>query len=167
MRPHYFTAICLAFLASSAHAIDTCMVGLWEADGEDIAHVLGEQMGGDTAYLGGTTSLEIDEFGNMTLLVDSLMIEAKMPDVPVIQIEISGYSEGAMNADDGRTYVANAPQYELVGAADVMGMRMEIPVTSASGPWGQSTGTYGCSDAGMAFEADVLGSIPRSWTRVR
>ncbi|WP_341368385.1 hypothetical protein [Yoonia sp. BS5-3] len=157
----------LGLCATSAHAIDPCMVGVWEADGHDIAHVMAEQMGGTATYLSGTTSLEIDQFGNMTLLVDDLVIETKMPDIPAIQVTISGYSEGAMNADDGRSYVANAPHYDLVGSADVLGTRMEIPVTSASGPWGQSTGIYGCTEDGLAFEADKLGTIPRSWTRVR
>lgn len=167
MKSLYPTTLCLTTLATAAHAIDTCMVGVWQADGNDIAHVMALQMGGDAAFLSGTASLEITEFGNMTLLVDNMVIQMKMPDVPAIEVTVNGYSQGAMNADDGTTYVANAPEYNLMGSADVMGTRMEIPVTSDTGPWGQSTGTYGCTDDGLAFEADVLGTIPRSWTRVR
>jgi hypothetical protein len=153
---------------TSAHAIDGCMVGVWEADGTDIAHVMATQMNGAAQYLSGNVSLEITEFGTMTLLANNLVIEVRMPDTPAIQVTVSGYSQGAMNADDGTNYVANAPEYDLMGSADVMGMRMDIPVTSASGGvWGQSTGTYGCTDSGMAFEATELGSIPRSWTKVR
>ncbi|MEO1689891.1 MAG: hypothetical protein AAFU61_18530, partial [Pseudomonadota bacterium] len=63
---------------------------------------------------------------------------------------------------------ANAPEYSLVGSATVLGQRMEIPVTSASGGgWGQSRGTYGCSGNTVSFDATELGSIPRRWIRVR
>lgn len=168
MRSIPFLTVGLFVGATSAHAIDACMVGVWEADGHDIAHVMAEQMGGTAAYLGGTVSLEITGSGNMTLLADNLVIEVKVPDTPAIAVSVVGYSQGAMNADDGINYVANAPEYDLVGSANVMGMSMDIPITSAEGgPWGQSTGTYGCSADGLAFEATALGSIPRSWTRVR
>lgn len=161
------TALGVTLAATSAHAIDPCMVGIWEADGADIAALMATQMGGNATYLSGAASLEITETGNMTLLVNDLVIEVQMPDVPPIAVTVSGYSQGAMNADDGTTYVANAPEYDLMGSADVMGTRMDVPVTSDTGAWGQSTGTYACTDGGLAFEADQPGSIPPSWTRVR
>ncbi len=79
---------------------------------------------------------------------------------------MNGFSEGAMNADDGRNYRAVAAQYSLVGPAEVFGQRMDIPITQADGGWGTSTGIYGCTDTGIAFEANELGTIPRSWTRL-
>lgn len=168
MKALPYMAFGLAIGATSAQAIDACMVGVWEADGNDIAHVMAEQMGGSAAYLSGTVSLEITEFGNMTLLADNLVIEVKVPDTPAIEVSVVGYSQGAMNADDGINYVANAPEYALTGSANVMGMSMDVPITSADGAgWGQSTGTYGCTADGLAFEATALGSIPRSWRRVR
>ncbi len=167
MRSVYSAALGITLFATSAHAIDDCMVGVWEADGSDIAEVMATQMGGATQFLGGNVSLEITEFGTMTLLANDLVIEVRMPDVPAIQVTVTGYSQGAMNAEDGVNYVANAPEYALMGSADVMGMRMDIPVTSASGGvWGQSTGTYGCTGDVMSFEASELGSIPRSWRRL-
>lgn len=167
MKSLYCAGFGLVLTATSAHAIDDCMVGVWEADGNDIAHVMASQMGGNAQYLAGTVSLEITEFGTMTLLANDLVIAVQMPDTPAIEVTVAGYSQGAMNADDGTNYVANAPEYSLMGSANVMGMRMDIPVTSADGGvWGQSTGTYGCSGNGMSFEATALGSIPRSWTRV-
>lgn len=167
MQPLYPAAFGLTLLATSVHAIDPCMIGVWEADGNDIAQVMAVQMDGDATFLSGTTSLEITEFGVMTMLVDDMILEVQVPDAPAIQVTVNGYSQGAMNADDGNTYVANVPEYDLMGSADVMGMSIEIPVTSATGPWGQSRGTYGCTESSLSFEADVLGSIPRSWARVR
>lgn len=167
MKPLLPAALGITFLATSAHAIDPCMVGVWEADAADIAALMAEQMGGSATHLGGNASLDITDTGVMTLLVNDLIIEVQMPDVPAIAVTISGYSQGAMDADDGATYVANAPEYDLIGSADVMGTRMDIPVTSDAGPWGQSTGTYGCSDDSLTFEADMPGSIPPAWTPVR
>jgi hypothetical protein len=168
MKSLPYMAFGLVFGATSAHAIDACMVGVWEADGSDIAQVMAVQMGGNAEYLGGTVSLEITDTGTMTLLANDLVLGVTVPDTPAIEVTVAGYSQGAMNADDGTNYVANAPEYSLMGSANVMGMRMDIPVTSADGGvWGQSTGTYGCTSNSMSFEATALGSIPRSWRRVR
>lgn len=158
---------CLALLATPALAIDSCMVGVWEADGSDMATVLAAQMNGSASHTGGRATLEITVDGTMTLLSQDMKFSVQVPNAPVIEVTVTGYAQGAMNADDGQTYVANAPEYSLVGSADVLGQRMEIPVTSATGGWGTSQGTYGCSANSMSFEATQLGSIPRSWRRIR
>ena len=160
--------LALIALATPASAIDSCLVGVWEADGPDIAHVMGTQMQGSAAFVGGRVSVEITEFGNMTLLAEDLRIAVTVAGTPEIVVTVNGYSQGAMNADDGTNYVANVPEYDLVGSANVMGMQMDVPITSASGAvWGQSRGTYGCSGDRVAFEASELGTIPRLWHRVR
>lgn len=157
----------LMALATPALAIDRCLVGVWQADGDDIASVMGAQMGGSAVHVGGRVSIEIDPTGTMTLLAEDFAVAVAVPSVPEVVVTVTGYSQGAMNADDGRTYVANAPEYSLVGSAMVLGQRMDIPVTSASGSvWGQSRGTYGCSGASVSFDATELGSIPRRWTRI-
>ena len=170
MKAILSAALGLGLTGTSAFAVDSCLVGVWEADGVDLAHVMGSQMppGGSTTHVSGRVSLEITEDGTMTLLADDFTILSSMPDIPTTQIAINGYSQGAMNAEDGRSYVANAPEYNFVGSADVLGQTLEIPVTELSGgAWGQSTGIYGCSGNSVSFEADRLGSIPRLWTRVR
>jgi hypothetical protein len=40
----FVTAFFLMACASPALAIDSCLVGVWEADGADLAHVMGSQM---------------------------------------------------------------------------------------------------------------------------
>lgn len=162
------TTFLIAMAATPAFAIDACMVGVWEADGADMAHVFGTQMGGSASHVGGRASLEITATGTMTLLAEDMQFAVILPDIPPMTVTVTGYAQGAMNADDGRTYVANAPEYALVGSAIVLGQRMEIPVTSGAGTgWGTSSGTYGCTADAMAFEAAQLGSIPRSWRRIR
>jgi hypothetical protein len=131
---------------------------------------MGSQMpnGSSVQHLSGRVSLEITDDGRLTLLAEDFTILSAMPDMPGTAITIAGYSQGAMNADDGVNYVANAPEYSLIGSANVLGQRMEISAAELSGgAWGQSTGTYGCTGDSVSFEATALGSIPRRWARVR
>ncbi|MDO6589909.1 hypothetical protein DS901_02135 [Loktanella sp. D2R18] len=162
------TALIFAASTSPAFAIDPCLVGVWQADNDDLAHVMGSQMpaGGSIGYVSGTVTLEITGDGTMTLLSNNFRVNSMMPDIPPTTVTINGWSEGAMNADDGSTYVANAPDYDLIGTADVMGAIIEISAAELSGGvWGQSTGTYGCTGDSVSFEAERLGSIPRLWRR--
>ena len=133
---------------------------------QDMATVLAEQMNAQATYLSGQTIMDIDEFGNLTLLSDNMTYAIQAPEMPAMEVSVNGFSEGAMNADDGRNYRAVAAQYSLVGSAEVFGQRMDIPITQADGGWGTSTGIYRCTDTGIAFEANELGTIPRSWTRL-
>jgi len=161
------TFLASALFATQAAAIDPCLVGVWEADGADMAQVLAAQMGNPARHVGGRTIMEIDPLGNLTLLAQDMQYAVQIPNAPETVITVSGYSDGAMNADDGRTYVAVAANYSLVGSADVFGQRMEIPVTQGLGgaAWGTSTGIYACSANSVSFEAELLGSIPRRWRR--
>ena len=165
-----FTTFILIACASPAFAIDRCLIGVWQADSADLAHIMGSQMpsGSSVRHLSGRVSLEITRDGTMTLLAEDFTILSAMPGIPGTAITVSGYSQGAMNADDGTNYVANAPEYSLIGSADVLGQRLEMSAAELSGgAWGQSRGTYGCTGNSVSFEATVLGSIPRRWTRVR
>lgn len=156
-----------AVLATPAAAIDSCLLGVWEADGADMAEVLATQMGNAASHVGGRTTMEVDQFGNVTLLAQDMQYAVQIPDAPETVITVSGYSKGAMNADDGRTYVAVAADFRLVGSAVVYGQRMEIPVTQGLGgaAWGTSSGTYACTANSVSFDAVLLGSIPRRWRR--
>ncbi|MEJ6404082.1 hypothetical protein [Yoonia sp. 2307UL14-13] len=158
----------LLVLSKPAFAVDTCLVGLWQMDANDFANAMGAQMGGTASYESGSATLEISEAGAMSLLAQDLAVAAAMPDVPPMTITISGYSRGDITADDGATYVANATDYALVGSADVLGTRMDIPLTTADGAgWGQSSGNYACVDDVLSFVPNEAGSIPPTWRRVR
>lgn len=164
----HLIALLLTTSASPAFAIDPCLVGIWQADNADLAHVMGSQMpaGGAIEYVSGVVTLEITNDGTMTLLSNDFMVNSIMADVPPTTVTINGWTEGAMNADDGLNYVANAPEYDLIGTADVMGTVIEISAAELSGGvWGQSIGIYGCTGDTMSFEASRLGSIPRLWQR--
>ena len=160
-------SICACVAATPAHAIDGCLVGVWEADAEDMAHVMQVQMGSPVSHKSGRVSVEITEFGVMTLLVENLVFTVAVPNVPAMDVEVVGYSQGAMNADDGSNYLAVAAEYSLVGSANVLGQRMEIPITTADAGWGNSRGSYGCTANSASFEPSQIGTFPRKLNRVR
>ncbi|WP_411892441.1 hypothetical protein [Yoonia sp. SDW83-1] len=160
-------AFALTLSTTSALAIDPCLVGQWEVDGQSLADAMGAQMGGSARHDGGSANLQISDAGDMSMTIDDLVITAQMPDVPPMAITISGASQGTLSADDN-DYIADVTDYALVGSADVMGTRMDIPITTADGGgWGQSRGNFRCSDDVLTFVPDAPGSIPPSWTRVR
>lgn len=164
---HLITTALIA-CANPALAIDRCLVGVWQADTADLAHVMGTQMGGSASHISGSVSLEVTEHSVMTLLVDDFAVMTSLHGAPSTAITINGYSQGSMLAEDGRNYVAVAPEYSLIGSADILGQPFEISAAELSGgAWGQSSGTYGCRSDSVSFEANRLGSIPRKWVRVR
>ena len=154
--------------ASPSFAIDTCLIGLWQVDAGSLADAMGAQMGGTASHEGGGATLEISEDGAMRMAVDNLAINTQLPNAPAVAVTINGRSQATMNTDAGGNYTADVTDYALVGSADVMGKRMDVPISSADGGgWGQSNGTYTCDDATLTFMATTPGSIPPSWARVR
>ena len=161
------TAFALTLSASSALAIDACLVGAWQVDGQSLANAMGAQMGGTATHQGGSASMQITDAGDIGMTIDSLVVSAEMPGAPPMAITIDGASQGTLDAADN-SYAADVTDYTLVGSADMMGTRMEIPITSASGGgWGQSSGAYSCSNDTLTFVPTEAGSIPPAWIRVR
>ncbi len=160
-------SICACVAAPPAYAIDGCLVGVWEADAVDMAAVMQDQMGSAVSYKSGRVSVEITEFGVMTMLAENLIFSVAVPNIPPVDVELVGYSQGAMNADDGSNFLAVAAEYSLVGSADVLGQRMEIPVTTADAGWGNARGTYTCTGNSVTLRPSQPGSYPRKLTRVR
>lgn len=159
------TAMILIMSANGAMAMDPCLPGSWEIDGSQLAQIMGAQMGGTATYEGGAATLQITDGGEMSMTVEDLVIATQMPGAPVISVTLNGTSHGAMTTD-GDTYRANAIDYNLIGTADVMGTRMEVPVTSAGGTgWGTSQGSYSCADDTLTFMPTDAGSIPPRWHR--
>ena len=160
-------ATLLTLAATPAAAVDDpCLIGTWEADASDMAHLMSVQTGASVIALSGRATMEILPSGEMTMLAEDMTFEMAMPDMPKVPVTITGYSRGSMTTD-GAAFNTFVSDFDLVGKADIMGSVMEIPVNSGTAPWGSATGIYGCTDTGISFEATALGSIPRSWRRVR
>ncbi|MFQ1702274.1 hypothetical protein ACJ5NV_16945 [Loktanella agnita] len=162
-----FATLILTFSVTSAAAMGACLPGTWDVDGQQLADTMGAQMGGTATYQGGSVSLEISDSGEMLMRVDDLIIATQIPGAPAMPVTINGMSSASLTADDGENYVAEVSDYALLGSAEMMGTRMDIPVTSAGGAgWGESRGTYRCTDDTLTFEPTEPGSIPPSWRRV-
>lgn len=162
-----YSAIFIMAFASPALGVDSCLVGSWQADSADLVQLMGSRTGASANHVAGNVTLEVTSAGALSLLVDNFALITSMPDMPPVKVTVYGYSHGAVEAEGG-TYNATAPDYSLVGAAEVLGQRMEISAAELSGGvWGQSSGTYSCNDDSVAFNAIVPGSIPRRWTRIR
>lgn len=163
-------ALCLSalWLSTPAQAaVESCMVGTWIADMRDIADMMALQMQGAAVPVDGEVSMEILPDGSFTLLADNMTINVSVPNVPPMDVKVTGYSAGSFDAADS-VFVASVRDYSLVGAADVLGQRMEIPFTSATGLGGGGIGWFECSGSSLRFEGNSgtdANRMPRLWRR--
>ncbi|WP_373355678.1 hypothetical protein [Pseudoroseicyclus sp. CXY001] len=161
-----FAAIALAIAASPAAALDSCAIGVWEADANDIAHLMATTMNGTAEHVSGTAHMVITADGIAEIIANNLTINVVVAGTPPIEVVVTGYSRGLFEADGG-AWRYSTVDFELIGSADVLGQRMTIPITSDTGMFGNAEGIYGCSETSMSFDAgDDLPRFPRRWTRV-
>ena len=147
--------------------VERCMVGTWIADMRDIADMMAVQMQGGAVPVNGEVSMEIRPNGSFTLLADDMTINVSVPDVPAMSVKVTGYSAGNFDAADN-VFIASVHDYQLVGSADVMGQRMEIPFSSATGLGGGGAGWFECAGNSLQFEATGgvgANRMPRLWRR--
>lgn len=155
---------CFAGMADAA--IDPCVVGTWQADLGELADILASQMQGTATPVGGTVIMQIAPPGSVRIEVQNMTLRVKVPNAPEMDVSVSGYSAGGMQADAG-TWAATATDYNLVGAANVMGTRMEIPFTSSTGMFGNGDGSYTCAGSALAFDSNSTpAKIPPNWQRL-
>ena len=159
------TLFCLS-AASPALALDTCLVGTWAIDAPALAGALGGQMGATARHVEGGATMRVSADGNLSMQIESLTFAVTMPNMPEMAVAISGHSTGSIETTGDGRFEATASDYSLIGSADVMGQKMEIPVTTASGGWGTATGAYQCADDRLAFDPAQDGSMPPNWQRI-
>lgn len=162
---HFIAGFFLCLSATPTLALDDCLVGSWRVDGADMARMMASQTGGSVNHLGGSATLEISAAGAIAMRANDLVFQVEVPDAPSVSVTVSGYSNGTMTLGEGGAFSATASDYSLVGSADVLGQRMEIPVQSGTAGWGTSSGSYACSASSVTFEPAQPGSFPRVWTR--
>ena len=151
-----------------AHAIDPCLVGAWQANGSDMARAMATQMGANVTHTGGRTRIEVNESGALKIHSEDMTYAVNAPGTPAFDVTVTGLAEGTLNADDGATFAANLPVFNMVGRATIFGEVMEIPVhtgTPGTVP-GQASGRYECVGDTATFDS-TAGPIPRQWQRVR
>lgn len=163
-------AVMIATIAQPATAaVEACMVDTWIADMRDIADMMALQMQGTASPIGGEVSMQIAADGNFTLLVDDMIVNVTVPNVPPMDVKVVGYSAGSFDAADN-VFLASVNDYDLLGSADVLGQTMEIPFTSDTGIGGGGTGWFECAGDTLRFETTVGGAVdanrmPRLWRR--
>lgn len=160
---------CAAGASSAYAAVEDCLVGVWDADISDIAHLMSIQMGGSARAVSGQVTMEIMPDGAVTILADDMKINVTPPNVPSMDVTVTGYSQGALDAADN-VWLLSGQGYSLVGSANVLGQTMTIPFDSNTGMFGGGLGRYGCSADSLTFETgDGSGQqkMPRSWRRIR
>ncbi len=163
-------AACLSalWLSTPVHAaVETCMVGTWIADMRDIADMMATQMQGAAVPVNGEVSMEIQPNGAFTLLADDMTINVSVPDVPTMSVKVTGYSAGNFDAADN-AFIASVHDYNLVGAADVLGQTMQIPFSAATGLGGGGIGWFDCTSNRLRFEETsgaAANRMPRIWRR--
>jgi len=160
-------ALVLCLTAQTALA-DPCVIGNWQADIGDVADMMAVQMNGSAEALGGTVTMAIGPEMSVYIATDGMEIAVTPPNVPTVAVTVTGYSRGTLTFD-GSGFNALINDYTLVGSADVLGQRMEIPFDSASGMFGTTFGTYACDGNALRFEPDPSlpgASLARVWRRI-
>lgn len=156
-----------ALLGQPAFALDDCLVGVWAADGAGMAAAMASSTGSQVQHVSGQTTLTITASGTVEMQAAEIVFAMTMENIPPMQIAVNGYSRGTMTTQ-ASSYTATANDYSLVGSGEVMGQRMDIPITSASGGrWGTSSGNFACAGNSLNFTTNQPGSIPPSFVRVR
>jgi len=154
------------FVSSPVFAdVDPCLVGTWQADLDDLAHIFAVQMEARNVLATGNVNLNVLPTGAATLTVGDLALDMDKEGIPPMVVTLNGATNfefvelggGAMSI---RTEIIN-----LVAQADVMGTAMVIPFSSAEGLFGGGLVEYGCLRNSFAVESGDPAKFPRKWTR--
>lgn len=158
--------ICAGFATIADADIDTCVVGTWWAEISDVADMMSLQMNGSARAAGGDVRMDVVPSGDFRITVRELRIDVQIPNTPQMQVAVSGYSAGNMQASDG-AWLASVDDYNLVGSADVLGQTMTIPFTSSTGMFGGGLGAYTCTTTRLQMETDPTTptQVVRDWRR--
>lgn len=160
------TAFCVAAIAANpALAVDDCLLGTWEADLGALSQIMGRQMNGTATPVGGNVLMTITPDSMANMVVNDLVLNVVVPNVPPMDVSVSGVSNGVFAGEAGSWSVVTAT-YTLVGSANVMGQTMTIPFDSSTGMFGGGAGSYTCDGSTLSFTSDTPDErIPPRWSR--
>ncbi len=151
--------------ANPALAVDDCLIGTWEADLGALSQIMGRQMNGTATPVGGTVLMTITPDNMANMVIEDLVLNVVVQDVPPMDVSVSGVSNGVFAGEEGSWSIAIAT-YNLVGSANVMGQSMTIPFDSSTGMLGGGAGSYTCDGSTLSFISDSPDErIPPRWSR--
>jgi hypothetical protein len=166
MTPFRLATILSIFASTASADVDSCVVGTWQADLTELAAIMATQMQGAATPVGGMVIMQVSPGGGLRIEVNNMTLRVKVPNAPEMDVSVNGYSAGSINAT-GNAWSANSTDYNLVGAADVLGSRMEIPFSSATGMFGSGDGSYACAGTTLVFDSSTAqAKIPPTWKRL-
>lgn len=161
------TAVLTALLFSTSAMADVtpCMVGTWQVDLDDMAHVFATQMGANNVLATGNVTLLIGAGESATMTVRNLRLDMDMAGVPPIQVTLNGATTYQFSDMGDGIFTVSTTAINLVATADVLGSTMEIPFSSAEGLFGGGFAEFGCRANSMSVESGDPPKFPRHWTR--
>lgn len=160
--------ICGALItpANASDTLDPCLVGLWRADLDDMAHVYSVQMNASSVTATGDVRMRIYDNGNGNMSVQNLSYDMIMEAMPPMTVSVTGDNSFTIRTLDMFAYF-EPEGYDLVARAEVLGMVIDVPFTDGSMFVAQnSTGEFGCTEDSLSFEMAEIGKIPRKWYRL-
>lgn len=149
--------------AAVSDELHPCLIGLWQADMEDLSHVFAVVMGAESATASGDVRMRIFPNGNGSYLIDPLIVDLQMPNSPPMQITIEGDADFTIRSLDHFVYFESTGM-SLNARADVLGQVLEIPIDGFLE--GRQSGESGCTDTSLSIDVERLGGMPRSWARL-
>ena len=151
MKPHQFiTVACIAFSSPALADAPSCIVGLWSADIDDMAHVFKEQMQAASVTATGDVRIRIYPDGRASMSVTDLEYIAEIPEIAPIKTTLNGVTDYEMVWIEDRIMTVFTDEFDIVAQSEVYGETITVPVTSDSGIFGGGTVDYGCSPDSFA-----------------
>ena len=146
--------------------VDDCLVGVWAADMEDMAHVFATQMSATSATVDGIAELRILPEGQAEMTFSDVAFDFLVPGNPPMKVVVTGVSDSAIDTIETFIWFRDNTS-EISARAEFLGQVLEMskedfsPLTS-----GNFTAEFGCTESTLAFESENLGQIPRLWHRI-
>lgn len=155
-------------LPASGHAeVNSCLVGLWRPDLEDMAHVFATQMDIPSAEVSGIAEMEIKPDNTALMTFSDLAFDFQPPGGPPIRIVVTGVSDFEIETLESFIYFRDNTS-DIIARAEFLGQVLEMSKDDFAPALtnGNFTAEFGCTDNSVSFEAEHIGNIPRRWHRI-
>ncbi len=169
------TAVALGSIATSAYAVDPCLVGMWEPDYLQFGEQMMDVMDAEEVSITGEALMTIFDTGDGQYDIAGLTIGTKVEGVPPTDVTLVGRGEFSVVAE-GEDFFFTMGDFAYTATASVKmpgmeAMVMEIPVTDEMAPIGAAAGLYTCTDTELLFEPirgddGTVGTIIQKWFRL-
>lgn len=168
---HIAISVPLLFLTSvTAHAMDDCLQGWWEADYATMAEQFKATMQASSVSVSGGAYLRLADEASGEYVVNDLQLEPVIPGAPAMTVTLNGGGQFNMAAEDGSfSATMGVFSYSAKAQSPAFGV-MEIPFDSANSPFGGGAGSYSCAGEILEFteepDSGPADRIIQRWNRL-